>query len=103
LDLGSQLEWIGDEVGHGEDRRSAVEGESVAVNYASATAGQLFSLHHSDVVLASCEIARARQAGQPGPDYDNRVHVCRSIMIIGPVGGSVRGRVQLLALRNISQ
>ena len=41
---------IRDQVWHGEYRRPGFKGESVAAEYASATAGQLFSLDHCDVI-----------------------------------------------------
>jgi hypothetical protein len=97
---GRSSNGVRDEVGHGEDRRSAVESESVAMDYARAAAWQLFALHHGDVLPAAFEITRGRQAGQSGRDYDNRVHVRRPIMISNPAGGSVTRRVQLLDLRN---
>ena len=77
---GCSSNGVCDEIGHGEHRRPGVEGVSVAMDHTSATR-QLFSLHHSYVVPASCQITRGRQASQSGADHHNRVHLRAPTMI----------------------
>jgi hypothetical protein len=60
------------------------------VEHTCATARQLFSFDHADVVPAVGEVTRRRQASQPGANHNNRVHLLAPIMIMLLTGWLVK-------------
>ena len=72
--LTAQLPKILEEIGRGDDGRTAIEGVTVAVIHVGASTGSIELLEDRDAIAAHAQTHRGCQPAEPATDDDRMLH-----------------------------